>query len=97
MNEFYCDYQCRTVGEGIIKHNVAADWCAEFDVYDGVYPIFCIPVEQIREISGLMQLKLRNVENQDDEYAACVVFKDSKTISFKIDHFADLAKYLDGE
>ena len=39
MDAFGCDYRCRTVGESITKYNIPNDWCAEFDVHDGVYPV----------------------------------------------------------
>ena len=85
MDEFSCDYQCRTVGESIIKHHIPDDWCAEFDARDGVYPIVVIEVAQIRKSPAIMGLKLRTIENQDDEYAGCIVLSDKKTIAFKID------------
>ena len=31
MDEFGCDYECKTVGESITKYNIPDDWCAEFD------------------------------------------------------------------
>ena len=49
MDEFGCDYQCRTVGESIVKHNIPDHWCAEFDAYENTYPIVCIQVERIRK------------------------------------------------
>ena len=45
MDEFGCDYECRTVGESITKYNIPDDWCAEFDAYDDACPIFCIQVK----------------------------------------------------
>ena len=39
MDEFGCDYECKTVGESIIKYNIPNDWSAEFDAYDDVYSI----------------------------------------------------------
>ena len=36
MDEFNCDYRCRTVGESIMKYNIPNDWLAEFNVYDDV-------------------------------------------------------------
>lgn len=90
MDEFGCDYECRTVGEGIIKYNIPDDWCVSFDVYDVGYPIIYIGADQIRRNSAIMELKLRVVENQDEEYAGCIVLSDSKTIIFKIDHINDL-------
>ena len=92
MDEFGCDYECRTVGESITKYNVPDDWCAEFDAYDGAYPIICIQVEQIRKAPAMMDLKLRIVENKDDEYAGCMLLPDRKTIAFKIDIMNDLVK-----
>ena len=94
MNEFSCDYTCRTVGESITKHNIPDDWSAEFDAYDDVYPIVCILVEQIRKSSNIMALELRRVENEDAEYAGCVLFPNRKTIAFKVDHMCDLVKAM---
>ena len=95
MDEFGCDYECRTVGEGIIKYKIPDDWCAEFDAYDGVYPIVCIQVDQISRTSAMMDLKLRLVENEDDEYAGCMVLTERKTIAFKVDSMRDLAKAME--
>jgi hypothetical protein len=94
MDEFGCDYTCRTVGESITKYNIPADWRAEFDVHDGAYPIISIPVDQIRQSPAMMALKLRIVENPDDEYAGCMVFAETKTIIFKVDHMRDLVKAI---
>ena len=66
MDEFGCDYECRTVGESITKYNIPDDWCAEFDAYDDVYPIIVILVDQIRKAPAMMDLKLRMIENPDD-------------------------------
>lgn len=90
MNDFICDYECRTVGESLVKYNIPDDWCAEFDVYDGIYPIICVQVDQIRKVPDMMDLKLRIVENPDEEYAGCMVLPDQKTIAFKIQSFSDL-------
>lgn len=97
MDEFGCDYGCRTVGESIIKYNIPNDWCAEFDVYDDVYPIVCVQVEQIRKSSNMMALQLRIVENQDEEYAGCIVLAEQKTIAFKVDCMHDLIKAINAE
>ena len=97
MDEFGCDYGCRTVGESIIKYNIPNDWCAEFDAYDAVYPIVCVQVEQIRKSSKMMALKLRIVENEDDEYAGCMVLAEQKTIAFKVDYMHDLIKAMNKE
>lgn len=94
MDKFGCDYECRTVGESIMKYNIPNDWSAEFDAYDGIYPIICIQVEQIRKNPALMELKLRIVENANEEYAGCMVLKDQKTIAFKIDYIGDLVKAM---
>ena len=94
MDEFGCDYKCRTVGESIMKYNIPNDWSAEFDAYDGIYPIICIQVEQIRKNPALMELKLRIVENANEEYAGCMVLKDQKTIAFKIEYIGDLVKAM---
>ena len=69
MDVYGCDYECRTVGEGISKHNIPNDWCAEFDAYDGIYPIICIQVDRIRKNPAMMNLTLRIAESKDDEYA----------------------------
>lgn len=95
MNEFGCDYQCRTVGEGIIKYNIPSDWCAEFDAYDNSYPVICIQVGRIRKTPALMDLKLRVVENTNDEYAGCIVLAAQKVIAFKIECMHDLVKGLE--
>ncbi len=94
MDVFGCDYECRTVGEAIIKYSIPDDWDAEFDAYDDIYPIVCIQVERIRKIPAIMDLKLRIVENADDEYAGCMVLTNRKSIVFKIDYMDDLARAL---
>ena len=94
MDEFGCDYECRTVGESIIKYNIPGDWCAEFDAYDDIHPIICIQVAQIRKIPAMMELRLRIVENADDEYAGCMILTDQETIAFKIDQMDDLLRAL---
>ena len=95
MDEFGCDYECKTVGESIIKYNIPDDWGAEFDAYDGVYPIVCIQVDQIRKSPAMMDLKLRIVENPDDEYAGCMVLAEKKTIAFKVNYMSDLTKAME--
>ena len=95
MDEFGCDYECKTVGESITKYNIPDDWCAEFDAYDGVYPIVCIQIDQIRESPAMMDLKLRIVENPDDEYAGCMVLAEKKTIAFKVNYMRDLTKAME--
>ena len=97
MDEFACDYGCRTVGESIIKYNIPNDWCAEFDAYNAVYPIVCVRVEQIRKSSKMMALKLRIVENEDHEYAGCMVLAAKKSIAFKVDYMHDLIKAMNEE
>ena len=97
MNAIGCDYECRTVGESIAKFNIPDDWCAELDAYDDVYPIICIQVDQIRKTPAIMDLKLRVVENEDDEYAGCMVLTDQKTIAFKVDYMSDLIKSMEAE
>ena len=93
MDELGCDYACRTVGEGISKY-IPDDWDAEFDAYDDIYPIICIQVDQIRKAPVMMDLKLRIVENEDDEYAGCIVLTKKKTIAFKVDFMYDLVKAM---
>ena len=95
MDEFGCDYECRTVGESIVKYNIPDDWCAEFDAYDDVYPIIVIQVDQIRKTPAMMDLKLRIIENPDDEYAGCMVLTEEKTISFKVDYMCVLTKAIE--
>lgn len=95
MDEFGCDYACKTAGESITKYNIPDDWCAEFDAYDGVYPIIVIPVELIRKAPAMMDLKLRMVENPDDEYAGCMVLTEKQTIAFKVNYMSDLIKALE--
>ena len=95
MDEFGCDYECKTVGESITKYNIPDDWCAEFDAYDGVYPIVCIQVDQIRESPAMMDLKLKIVDNPDDEYAGCMVLAEKKTIAFKVNYMSDLTKAME--
>ncbi len=90
MDKFYCDYKCRTVGESICKYDITDDWCAEFDAYDGSFPIICTQVGQIRKNPAMMRLKLRIVENEDDEYAGCMLLTNRKTIAFKVDHMCEL-------
>ena len=97
MDTFICDYDCRTVGESIIKHGIPDDWCAEFDAYDGIYPLVCVQVDRIRKNPAMMALKLRIVENRDDEYAGCMVEAEKTTITFKIDYMNDLIKTLGTE
>jgi hypothetical protein len=94
MDEFGCDYACRTVGESIVKYNIPNDWYAEFDAYDDIYPVICVQVEEIRKMPAIMALKLRLVENEDDEYAGCMVCADRKTIAFKINYISDLLKAI---
>ena len=95
MDEFGCDYECKTVGESLVKYDIPDDWCAEFDAYDGVYPIVCIQIDQIRESPAMMDLKLRIVENPDDEYAGCMVLAEKKTIAFKVNYMSDLTKAME--
>ena len=95
MDEFGCDYECKTVGESITKYNIPNDWCAEFDAYDGIYPIVVIQVDQIRKAPAMMDLKLRMIENPDDEYAGCMVLTEKKTIAFKVDYMSDLIKAME--
>lgn len=95
MDEFGCDYACRTVGEGMDKYNVAGDWRVEFDIYDGTYPLICISAEEMYERPGILTLRLRMIENEDEEYASCMVFPEEKRITFKIDRLLDLIKAME--
>lgn len=94
MDELGCDYKCRTVGESITKYSIPNDWCAEFDTYDDVYPIICIQVEHIRKTPAMMDLKLRIVENADDEYAGCMILTQKQVIAFKVDFMCNLVKAM---
>ena len=94
MDEFGCDYECRTVGESIIKYNIPNDWSAEFDAYDDVYPVICVQADEIRKAPAIMDLKLRVVENEDDEYAGCMILTEKQTIAFKVDFMCDLVKAM---
>ncbi len=95
MDEFGCDYECRTAGEGITKYNIPDDWYAQFDVQDGAYPIISIRAGNIRKSSAMMALKLRIIENTDDEYAGCMVLAENKAIFFKIDYMIDLVRAME--
>lgn len=95
MDDFGCDYGCRTVEEGITKYDIPDDWCAEFDAYDGLYPTICIQINLIRQTNAMMELKLRVVENEDEEYAGCMVLSERKTIAFKVDYMSDLLKAME--
>ncbi|MGN1028324.1 MAG: hypothetical protein ACI4P4_18190 [Faecousia sp.] len=95
MDEFGCDYGCRTVGESIVKYNIPDDWCAEFDTCDDVYPIIVIQVDTIRKAPAMMDLKLRSIECPDDEYAGCMVFTGKKAIVFKVDSMSGLVKAME--
>ena len=95
MDVFGCDYACRTVGESMTKYNIPDDWCAEFDAYDDVYPIVCVPADQVRRNQAMMDLKLSVVEIEDDAYAGCMVRKEKKIIAFKIDRMSDLVKTME--
>ena len=95
MDEFGCDYECRTVGESIIKYNIPDNWNAEFDACDGVYPVICLQVDKIRKCPVIMDLKIRIVENENDEYAGCMVLTKQKIIAFKVDYMSDLARALE--
>ena len=94
MDALGCDYDCRTVGEGINKYSIPDDWTAEFDIYDGFYPIISIRTDQIRKRPAMMELKIRVVENEDEEYAGCMVFPAQRRIVFKIDYVRDLVKAM---
>ena len=95
MDIFVCDYGCRTVGESIAKYNIPDHWCAEFDAYDGVYPVVCVPVDQIRKNPAMMELKLRVVDNENDAYAGCMICKEKKIAVFKIDYMRDLTQAME--
>ena len=94
MDALGCDYKCRTVGEGMEKYNVRNDWRVEFDVYDDAYPMICMYPEELRERPTMMMLKIRVVENEDAEYAGCMVFPEQKRIIFKVDYMQDLIEAM---
>lgn len=94
MDVFGCDYDCRTVGESIIKYSIPNDWCAEFTACNDACPTICMQVDQIRRNPSIMALKLRIAENEDDEYAGCIVLTDRKTIAFKVDHITGLVRAI---
>ena len=91
MDEFGCDYACRTVGESIVKYNIPNAWFAEFDACDGPWPTIVMQMGQVRKASAMMSLRLRIIENPDDEFAGCLIFPERKTIVFKVDYMRDLA------
>ena len=95
MDELGCDYECRTVGESITKHNIPDDWYAEFDACDGTYPIVVIQVERIRKVPAMMELKLSKIESPEDEYAGCMVLAEAQTIAFKVAFMRDLIKAVE--
>ena len=94
MDAFGCDYACRTVGEAILKYSIPDDWLAGFDIYDRAYPIITFPVRCIRKAYTIMELHLRAVENDGNEYAGCMVIAEEKTIYFKIDNMLDFINAL---
>ncbi|MBE6983614.1 MAG: hypothetical protein E7435_04950 [Ruminococcaceae bacterium] len=65
MDEYGCDYSCRTVGE------------------------------EIYERPRMLTLRLRIIENEDEEFASCAVFPEEKRITFKIDRLLDLIKVME--
>ena len=95
MDERGCDYTCRTIGESITKYNIPGDWWAEFDACDGFYPSICIQIDIVRKNSVIMNLKLRFIENQNTEYAACMVLPEKKTVVFKIGCLGELIKAME--
>ena len=95
MDAFGCDYTCKTVGESIEKYQIPDNWCAEFDSWDGIWPIIRIQVGKVRNMSAIMSLKLRMIENPDEEYAGCMVLPEKKTIIFKIDNLGDFIKSME--
>lgn len=92
MDEFGCDYECRTVGESIIKYNIPNDWSAEFDVYDDVYPVICIQVDEIRKTPAIMDLKLRVVDwSQVDKEDYMLAMERSPIKDIEIKHVLKVA------
>jgi len=94
MDAFGCDYECRTVGEAILKYSIPDDWLAGFDIYNEAYPIITFPVRCIRKTCAIMALRLRIAENERNEYAGCMVITEEKTIFFKIDYMLDFINAL---
>lgn len=92
MDELGCDYECKTVSESIAKYSIPDDWCAEFDFFDCIHSVICIQVGQVRKDPAIMDLKLRIVENEDYEYAGCIMLPDRKTIVFKVDRLRDFVR-----
>ena len=43
----------------------------------------------------MMELKLRIIENPDDEYAGCMIIAKDKDIFFKIDYMIDLVTAME--
>lgn len=39
-----------------------------------------------------MALKLRSVQNADEEYPGCVILPEKRTVTFKVECWSDLAK-----
>ena len=70
---------------------------AEFDAYDGSYPFIGFEVGEIRKMPAIMDLKLRIMENEDDELAGCMILPKKKIIGFKIDHLNELIKAIKAE
>ena len=62
------DYQARTVGDAIARHDVPDHWTCRFDIYDdNIYPYIDIPVNLVRENDALMKVRLRTIENENDD------------------------------
>ena len=95
MDNLGCDYECRTVGEGIIKYAIPDDWFAKFDIDDGFYPIISIRVGKMQKYPSIMELNLSVIESPDDEYAGCMVLAEKKTITFKVNYMSDLTKAME--
>jgi hypothetical protein len=83
------------VGESITKYNIPDDWSAKFDVDDSFCPIISIRVGKIRKCPAMMALKLRIIENPDEEYAGCMILEEDKNIFFKIDYMIDLVTAME--
>ncbi len=94
MVAFVCDYGCETVKEAILKYDIPDDWLVGFDIYDKAYPIITFPARCVRKAYAIMALRLRMIENEDEEYAGCMIAEEEKTIFFKIDHMLDLINAL---
>ena len=79
------DYQARTVGDAIARHDVPDHSTCRFDIYDdNIYPYIDIPVNLVRENDALMKVRLRTIENENDELAACYIDYQAEHLILKL-------------